>query len=306
MIYYFSGEERYLMKKELTRRKTQLECPDLCYMEYQEWSEDILLFVESYPFVGEKKICVLWFFPENELLEVFEQIPKSTDVYLVPERPADRRKEKVRKLLRQVQEQKFDKVSEDILMKCIYSRLGSFGYEKKQIEMASDWLRDAFQVYYHDLTCDLQVVQTHVDMLGFADGLTKENIQRYAPNMSAMKGYRLSTMLFDQNEECLGYAARLLEDKRNQPIGLLSLLISSARICYKASLFQDDKNGLSGLGIRPYQLYANYRRYTLQTWKVVYQTLQDGVNRLKAGSDADSTYMECLASVLLFLKQVLA
>ena len=280
MIFMMEGNERYLKKQEIAQAVNLLEVSDLCYQEFWEWDDAILEFIGIPPFIGDKKICVLYFFPENESF-LKASIWEGTDIYIVTESYPDRRKSVVNALLKKCTVKKYEKIHEDTLDKCIFSRLKGHGFSAEEIQAAAEELMQAFYPYFADPVLTLDTVIMHVDMIGFSGSLESESIRAYALDGSSLKGYRLATMLLDQKEESINYASALL-DQGESPIGLMSLVLFQIRICYKASLCRKG-NYLSQIGIRNYQLYENFLRYGIDVYVDLYSELQGAVNRLKSG-----------------------
>ena len=280
MIYFMEGNERYLKKQEIVQAVGRLEVKDFCYQEFWQWNDDILEFIGIAPFIGDKKICVLYFFPENESL-LHATIWEGTDIYIISETYPDRRKSVVNALLKKCTVKKYEKIHEDTLYKCIFSRLKGHGFSAEEIQAAEKELMQAFYPYFADPAMTLETVITHVDMIGYSGSLESESIRTYALDSSSLKGYRLATMILDQKEESIDYASRLL-DQGESPIGLLSLVLFQIRICYKASLCRKG-NYLSQIGIRSYQLYEKFLRYGIDVYVDLYGELQGAVNRLKSG-----------------------
>lgn len=82
MILYMEGTERYLKLKEVKKAATLLADKDFCYQEFWNWDDSILEFISAPPFFGDKKICVLYFFPEDDRL-LKTSIWEGTDIYIL-------------------------------------------------------------------------------------------------------------------------------------------------------------------------------------------------------------------------------
>lgn len=299
-LYYFSGQETYLKKAEL--KKAMAKVDRMNVMECWEDKPEILDFIGSAPFFGNKKICILYFFPTQEsLIKAIETMADAVDMYIVTREIPDQRKKATKQILRMAGAKEFPKISRDLLYKCISSRLKRYGYTDQQIEAAKSFLMEAFYSYELDSGMDLEIVQKHVEMIALCGDLSKENISIFAPQSAKLKAYKLSIMLLDQDEGCLDYARHLME-QGEQTIGILSFVLYQIRICYKAVLFMDEKY-LSMIGIRNFQLYNNHMRYSVQMYKKVYGILLDGINRVKKGEKPYPVLMDTLADSLDILRQ---
>ena len=78
------GTERYLKLKEIKKAASLLADKDFCYQEFWVWDDSILEFISAPPFFGDKKICVLYFFPEDDRL-LKTSIWEGTDIYILTE-----------------------------------------------------------------------------------------------------------------------------------------------------------------------------------------------------------------------------
>lgn len=122
MILYMEGTERYLKLKEIKKAASLLADKDFCYQEFWAWDDSILEFISAPPFFGDKKICVLYFFPEDDRL-LKTSIWEGTDIYILTENMPDRRKNAVTQLLKAAEVKKYEKIHEDILYKCIFQKI---------------------------------------------------------------------------------------------------------------------------------------------------------------------------------------
>ena len=302
-VFYFSGKENYLKKQEIRKITTEIEAPELNVMEFYEPSEDLYNFIYTMPFIGDKKMGVLHYFPEQEdFLEAVKDLPEFTDLYIITKELPDHRKKVVRELESIMNTKEFKKISEDLLFKCISSRLQRYGYSADSIENLKEVLMDAFHGYSQFADMDLEVVQKHVDMIACSGVLTPETIQTFAPESSNYRAFLLSTMLLSQDPNCISYARSLME-QGEQPIGILSLVAYQIRICYKSVLFSDE-NFLSLIGIRKYQLYDKFQAYTTKQYRNIYSSLMEGIRRIKRGEDASAVIADCLTLALATLKEV--
>lgn len=301
-IYFFSGKETYLKKQEIEKLYRKIECPELNFQHFYEISDTFYDFLFSFPFFGDKKVAVLHFFPDSEdFLEAIKRLPNFMDLYILSATIPDQRKKAVKELMRLVQIKEFEKINEDLLYKCIASRLQRLGYEKDEIESAKDRLIESFQGYFMHSEMNLEIVQKHVNLIAFSGKLNEDNIRAFAPDNSDLRAYRLSTMLLNGDVSCIRFANQLL-DQGETAIGLLSLVAYQIRVCYKACLFSEE-NYLNLIGIRNYQLYKDFKNYTADTYKHVYHILMNGVERVKKGEKAGPIMADCLMESLAILKE---
>ena len=299
MLYFFRGAEGYLKEQEIKKAREKLEDPEFCYQEYWEWTNDILEFVSTVSFLGDRKICVLHFFPDQDAFSK-ANFRDDVDVYIVTAEIPDTRKSSVKEILKKCITKDFDKISEEMMMKCIEKRLSSrFGFSKVEISAAKEELKRAFHPYLIELTYDLNAVILHVDMIGYAGNLESNTIQAFALESTSLKAYKLSNMMLDQDYSCLDFAKCLLVEQGESPILVISVMLFQIRVCYKASLYEKE-NYLSLIGIRNFQLYSGFRRYPVGVYAKLHHLLQDAVNWIKRGEkNTVAVVLETIMSCLL-------
>ena len=301
-IYFFSGKESYLKKQEIDKIRQSMECPELNFQHFYEIDDSFYNFLFSFPFIGDKKVAVLHFFPDSEdFLDTVKQIPDFTELYILSATIPDQRKKAVKELVKLVNTKEFEKINENLLYKCILSRLQRLGYSKNEVEAVKDILMESFQGYFMHSEMDLEVVQKHVNLIAFSGELSTDNIRNFAPDNSDFRAYRLSSLLLSGDFSCIDFANQLLEQGETA-IGLLSLIAYQIRICYKACLFPEE-NYLNLIGIRNYQLYKDFKNYTADTYKRVYHILMNGISRIKKGEKARAIIADCMMESLDVLKE---
>lgn len=300
-VFYFSGYENYLKKQEIGKIVKTIDCPELNVGKFHEWGEDVESFIESYPFVGDKKLCILSFFPDKEeCLSSLRGISDCVDVYIVTSDVPDRRKKAVKEILSLAKEKRFEKISDELLFKCISSMLTRLGYEPALVSSMKEHLMEAFKGYRMHAEMDLEEVQKHVKLMAFAGTLTPETIRAFAPDGAEYRSFKLSSMLLAKDGECLAFARKLLENGESA-IGLFSLVAYQIRVCYKAVLFGGE-NHLKLIGIRDYQLYERFADYSADKYIKVYALLMDGINRVKKGGNSEAVMADTLMAALAELK----
>ena len=78
----------------------------------------------------------------------------------------------------------------------------------------------------------------YTDMIGNAGQIDQETVEYFISETFTQKAYELSKlMLCGKKTEMMQLASRLIRENDENRIGLLSLVLSQIRICYKADLF---------------------------------------------------------------------
>ena len=304
-LFYFSGKETFLKHKALRKITEVIDFPEMNIQQFSEYTDEILQFLELRPLLGEKKVCILYFFPDSEpFLSYLEQqgIPDYTDVYIVVSVMPDMRKKTVKAVLKHATERTFDKVSEKQLYASIEARLnGKYHFPVEEIRKYQQLLMAAFRAYSMRADMDLEQVIKYVDQIGFSGSLSPETIQAYSPDSSDLRAFRLATLLLSGDSSCVEFGKRLLEDGE-QPINIISLVLYQLRICYKAKLFSDE-NYKTLIGVQGFQLFKDFNRYTAATYKKLINLFVSGINRIKKGEKGYAVLTDCLTASGIILKE---
>lgn len=212
----------------------------------------------------------------------------------------DRRSEIYKALSKEGCVREFPKASAGDVYRSVKKRfVQRYAYPPEEVDRHRDILTQRLQGYQYEEDYDLYRVMKYADMIGSAGQIDRKTIEYFIPETFTQKSYELSKlMLSGRKPEMIRLASRLVKENGENRIGLLSLVLSQIRICYKASLFPEmPRNKIPGiLGISPYQLNDAYPEYSAAQYAKAYVSLQRGVNNLKSGSDADSAFMMSLIS----------
>lgn len=304
-LYYFSGKETFLKKKALRKITEDVEFPEMNVQYFSEFTDEILQFLEQRPLIGEKKVCILYFFPDSERFLSYlktEGIPEYSDVYMVVQALPDMRKKMVKAILKLSTEKSFDKVTEKQLYASIEARLsGKYHFPVEEIRKHQQLLMAAFRAYTMHADMDLEQVIKYVDQIGYSGKISPETIQAFAPDSSDLRGYRLATLLLSGDTGCVEFGKKLLEDGE-QPIGIISLILYQLRICYKAKLFSSE-NYKQFIGIQGFQLYKDFDRYSAIVYKRLIHLFVTGINRIKKGEAGCAVLVDCLSASNIILKE---
>lgn len=298
MLFYFTGTERFLMEKEIQKKKDALENPEVSCAEFREGrEEEVVEFLTTFSFSPERKLCILRFFPtRTETVDTLVKESEDTDIIICTEELPDRRKKEVKFLLEKVEEKRFDKVSEESLLKSIRARLKNRGFRDEEIKKQETLLLEAFSGYFQDATLDLNDVQKHLQLIAMSGELSEENIRYFAPQSAKLKGYKLATMILEKDKDAVAFASSLLDQGENA-IPVLASVLYQFRVCYKAVLFQKELY-LNLIGIRNYQLFRDFKKYSLKQYKEMYRIANEAINDIKKGQDAKAALIIAVSTIL--------
>ena len=304
MILLVYGD-KYLYDMHIKKEVARLETPEVNAVYAEEWSDSLYMQCISAPFLEEKKIVVSEI--QNlkldtklkSLMEYIGRPSEHTDLYLCV-RHLDRRSEIYKALSKKGCVREFPKASMGDVYRSVKKRLvQKYAYLPEEVDRHRDILMQRLKGYQYEDDYDLYRVMKYVDMIGSAGQLDRKTIEYFIPETFTQKSFELSKlMLSGRKVEMMQLAKRLVKENDENRIGLLSLVLSQIRICYKASLFPEmlRKEILENLGISSFQLNDSYSKYSPVQYARAYACLQGGVNNLKNGSDADSTFIMSLIS----------
>lgn len=299
MILLVYGD-RYLYDMHIKKEAAKLEIPEANAVFAEEWNDSLYMQCISAPFLEGKKIVVADMpgARQKSLMEYIQRPSAHTDLYLRA-RHLDRRGEVYRALSKKGCVREFPKASAGDVYRSVKKRLvQKYAYSPEEVDRVRDILTQRLQGYQYEEEYDLYRVIKYADMVGSAGRIDRDTVEYFIPETFTQKSYELSKlMLAGRKPEMFRLASRLVRENDENRIGLLSLVLSQIRICYKASLFPEmSRNAiLESLGIGSYQLNGSYTEYSPAQYARAYACLQKGVNGIKGGGDADTAFMMSLA-----------
>ena len=310
MILLVYGD-RYLYDMHIKKEAARLETPEVNAVYAEEWSDELYMQCISAPFLEEKKIVVVQLqnpgagTKQKSLTEYIHSPSEHTDLYLCMQH-LDKRSGVYKILSKKGCVMEFPKASMSDVYRSVKKRLvRKYSFSPEEVDRHRDVLTQRLQGYQYEEDYDLYRVMKYVDMLGNAGQLDREAVEYFIPETFTQKSYELSKlMLSGKKTEMIRLASRLVRENDENRIGLLSLVLSQIRICYKEGLFPEmpRRKILETLGLNSYQLNDSYSMYSSTQYAKAYACLQRGVNSLKSGSDADSAFMMALINAAAVLQ----
>ena len=135
--------------------------------------------------------------------------------------------------------------------------------------------------------------------------ITKEAVDTFVIESNTSKTFALTKELLKRNDKKLFMLAKHFIDDKENPIGMLSLLLRSFRLAYKASLYYGDKNDAEIsklLGVPAYQ-FKEAAEYAPEQISNVLDLIQSGVSEIKTGmASPEVVFINTLAKMLNCLK----
>ena len=157
--------------------------------------------------------------------------------------------------------------------------------------------------YEIDETVSLYTVNIAVKQLCYsAKEITEDDVRALITPSVQVQIWELSNFLLDLDGPALYSHVTKLFDEKENGIGMLSLLLRSFRLAYKASLLKgrSDYEISKILGVKPFQFKAAMK-FTPQQISEILTILQQGVNSIKDGQPEKNTVIFTLNEALLVL-----
>lgn len=157
--------------------------------------------------------------------------------------------------------------------------------------------------YEFDENVSLYTVEVAVKKLCLATAqIAMTDVEALVERSVNVKMWELSNILLDQNAPKLYATAQRLLDEKESGIGMLSLLLRTFRLAYKASLYKGMKEADVGkkLGVAAFQ-YKKATRYAPEQISRSLDLLQSGANKIKSGLPERVVFPLTLGEVLAVL-----
>jgi len=291
-LYY--GNEPYYLSAEKDKILKEKGIDAGIFYSWEEAKE--IVFVP--PLLSDRRIVVLELekLTADESLSAYLQKPSEfTDLFIFA--GSVERNTKIYKLIKKDHAQmQCDKLSEPLLKKWIGKQLSNYGAAMNQ---------DAYDTfmrripYYDDPDCNLYSIKNWICQLAFYHSeITEEVIKEVVLETLNEKMFALSKYLLAKNYPSAFRLTQLLLESREQPIAMLSAMLRTFRLSYKASLFPEVKGKAldAMLGAAQYQ-YAAAMRYPMPVLQKCIREIQISVNDIKSGKPAQAIFVTTLGTL---------
>ncbi len=222
---------------------------------------------------------------QKSLTDYIQSPSEHTDLYLCNTRHPDKRSEVYKTPVPKRLRHGISSASEGDVYRSVKKRLvRKYAFSPEEVDRHRDILMQRLRDTSTRSDYDLYRVMKYTDMIGNAGQIDQETVEYFISETFTQKAYELSKlMLCGKKTEMMQLASRLIRENDENRIGLLSLVLSQIRICYKADLFPEmpRREILGTLGINSYQLNDSYSMYSSAQYAKAYACLQRGVNSLK-------------------------
>lgn len=288
MIQLLFGVEPYLISDKVSKAKSEVS--GMGYARFEGFSNEVAEFASQYPFCDPKQVIVIevqCLKNDDNILSFIQKVDsKVNDIYFVAEE-VDKRTKLYKYLDSKKMIQECKKINEAMFKKFVFQTISNEGgsITIKAYGMFVDRCG-----YFENDDITLYTIKTYVYQLLFAgdDKIVDENrVLSIVPETLDNKTFQLTNLILQRDKLKLFILAKALIEAKESPIGMLSLLLRSFRLAYKASLYNEmnEKQLTSLLGVPAYQ-YKGALRFSPAILEKALEVLQDGVNMIKSGAAA--------------------
>lgn len=269
------GEEPFQIDKYRKEIRKKVKVPELDLLETSEFTENEKQFLSQYSLFGDEKVLIYRVRNMKECTELVEYITdrkNSVSVYVFCDE-VDKRS-KVYKAFKKEEILEFNKLSHDLLEKTIVQ------YVKKNGSAITKEAYNTFLHYvnYYSEESNLYDVLHALERLCVAKEITKETVEKIVLDRETEDIYSLIQLISEHNHESAQHQANLiLENQKNNVIGVLSLLLRSYRLAYKMRVCNVS---LKELGVQ-YRTFVP--RLSAEECHQAMNIIDDAVNKIKQG-----------------------
>lgn len=300
MLKVLYGNEPYLIRCEIEKAKASVD--DMNFSEFDELSDNVYELAFQYPFMTNKQVLVVSLekLPDNDFVDRLKNIPSFTELYLLPSK-VDKRTGVYKKLNKMGVLQEINKLDNGHFLK-----LCSQFIQREGSSISDEVLRyfSKYIGYADDEEVTLFSVEIAIKQLCHSSKeINIDDIHSLVKRTTNQKTWELSSVLLSLDGKKLYKLSNQFLSERESPIGMLSLLLRTFRLAYKASLLKGEKPKQieEHIGVPIYQ-FKDALRFRPETLSKVMDILQQGVNRIKGGcAEPEVVFRATLGQVYLEL-----
>lgn len=291
MIKLYYGNEPYYLAAE---KKNLLKEKGVDTGIFYSW-EDAAETVTVLPMLSEHRIVVLELeklSADESLLRYLSDPVSFTDLFIFTSNVE--RNSKIYKLINKKHSlMQCNKLNAQLLKKWIGKQLVSLGAVMNQ-EAYELFIRRV--PYFHDPDCNLYSVKNWILQLAFCcNEITEDIVKEVIPETLNEKMFALSKHLLEGDYPSVFRLSQFLLESQEQPIAMLSAILRTFRLAYKASLFPEinEKELETMLGAARYQ-YIAAMKYPIPILQKSIWEIQNSVNDIKSGKPAKAVFITAL------------
>lgn len=295
------GVETYCINNRVHQLIQEID--DMNVSRYQGLSREAVAATSRYPIMADKQAVIVetekLTGDDTKMLESLD-IPETTIFIVVVSGSVETRTNAFKSMMKKKEVVEYGKVAEPEL-KMLITKLVTAKNSHMEEPVIDYFIR--YIGYEIDETVSLYTVNIAVKQLCYsAKEITEDDVRALITPSVQVQIWELSNFLLDLDGPALYSHVTKLFDEKENGIGMLSLLLRSFRLTYKASLLKgrSDYEISKILGVKPFQFKAAMK-FTPQQISEILTVLQQGVNSIKAGQPEKNTVIFTLNEALLVL-----
>lgn len=300
MLKVLYGPESYLVNEKV--REITKDIDDMNVAHFDELTSAVFQTAQQYPFLASRQAIVVDIDKLGACEELLSaKIPEFTDFIVCP-KVVDERTKVFKALKKAGCVDECKKMDLQSLKKAIREKVSERGCSISD-EMIENFVQHIG--YFVDENVSLYTINIALKQLCFGTvEISMDDIVALVPRSVNVKMWELSTVLMDLDAKKLYQMAEHLLDEKESGIGMLSLLLRSFRLAYKATLCKrmnlKENEIAKKLGVPAYQ-YKRAMRFSPEQISKALDLLQGGVNRIKSGIPERVVFPQTLAELLVEL-----
>ena len=296
MIKLYYGNEPYCL--EFEKRKIREGVNPMDLQVFTEWARETSQLAFQVPFFSERNVIFLEvekLAANDDLVSYIKNPCNGSDLYIFAAR-VDKNAKTYKEIKAKHEVVECNKISSGMMKKWVMKQLRT---------LQASMTQDAYDLfirrlnYWGDEDCSLFAIKNYlVQAAAYSPAITDEVIMDLVPATVDEKVFALSGYLLEGDGPHVFHAAAHLLGEKEAPIAMLSAILRTFRLAYKAKLL----DGVRGkerdalLGAPSYQ-YASAMRLELPIIKKCMDTLQDAVNEIKKGYPGDKVFILTLGQL---------
>ena len=276
------GAETYCINNRV--RKLIQDIDDMNVSRYQGLSREAVAATSRYPIMADKQAVIVetekLTGDDTKMLESLD-IPETTIFIVVVSGSVETRTNAFKSMIKKKEVEEYGKVAEPELKKLI-SKLVTAKNSRMEEPVIDYFIK--YIGYEIDENVSLYTVNIAVKQLCyFAKEITEDDVRALITPSVQVQIWELSNFLLDLNGPALYSHVTKLFDEKENGIGMLSLLLRSFRLTYKASWLKGraDYEISKILGVKPCQFKAAMK-FTPQQISEILTVLQQGGQQYKS------------------------
>lgn len=269
------GDEPFQIDKYRKELHKKVEVPELDLLETNEFTENEKQFLGQYSLFGNEKILIYRAGNLKDCAELVDYVAKrknTVSIYVFCN-DVDKRS-KVYKAFKKDEIKEFNKLSHELLEKTIvqYVKMNGSAITKEAYNTFLQY------VNYYSEESNLYDVLHALERLCVSKEITKETVEKVVLDRETEDIYSLIQLISERNHEKAQHQADLiLQNQKNNVIGVLSLLLRSYRLAYKMRVCNVS---LKEIGVQ-YRTFVP--RLSAEECHKAMNVIDEAVNKIKQG-----------------------